>query len=66
MVIPLIEGFPRADRLNPVLQINEIEAVLATRFIISARRDALDVTDINLDAERDAIIRAIDVLVGGI
>ena len=66
VVIPLVEGLPRAGMLNPVLAAAGRERVLHTRAIAALRRDALEDTGESLASERDTIVRAVDVLLGGV
>lgn len=66
VVIPLLEGLLRAGKLNPVIEVGQTPYVLATRLIMSVRCEELIESDISVKNARDAITRAIDVLLGGI
>lgn len=66
VVIPLIEGFPRAGALNPSFVAAGRERTLHTRGITTAPVGALHDVGESLDDHRDAILRAIDILIGGV
>lgn len=66
VVIPLIEDYPTAGALNPVIAIGEAPHVLATRLITHVRRDRLSKAGMSVETDRDAITRAIDILIGGV
>lgn len=66
VVIPLVEGLPRAGALNPVLVAAGRERILHPRAIAALRRDALEDIGESLEDRRDAIIRAVDILLGGV
>jgi hypothetical protein len=66
VVIPLIEGFPRAGALNPAFVVAGRERVLHTRGITTAPVDRLEIVGDTLEGHRDAIVRAVDILIGGV
>ncbi len=65
VVIPLIEGYPAVKGLNPEIDVDGIRYVLATRLIGGVRRSALRRVG-SVAGQGDAVIRAVDVLMGGI
>lgn len=66
VVIPLVDGLPRAGALNPVVMAAGRPRVLHTRAIAAVRVDALTDANESLSAERDAIVRALDILIAGV
>lgn len=66
VLIPLVEGMPRAGALNPTLKAAGRERILHTRAIAAVRADALEDVGETLEADRDVIVRAIDILISGV
>ncbi len=66
VLIPLVEGMPRAGALNPTLNAAGRERILHTRAIAAVRVDALEDVGETLEADSDVIVRAIDILIGGV
>ena len=65
VVIPLVPDYPAAQVLNPVIVHDGRRLVLATRLIGAVRRSALRRAGSVAD-QGDRIIRAVDILTGGI
>lgn len=65
VVIPLLPDYPAAGGLNPEIFHGERRLVLATRLIAAVRRNALRRTG-TATAQGDDILRAVDVLMGGV
>lgn len=61
VVIPLLRDYPSVRRLNPVIEVNGEQLVLATRLIASVRRSGLCRAGSAAD-QADEITRAVDVL----
>jgi toxin CcdB len=69
VVIPLIrtETFGRRARwLHPAFKVEDQNVVLATHLVTAIRRNALGSPITSLDGQRDAILRAIDILWSGV
>ena len=66
VVIPIEmdEGYPAVPRFNPRIEFGETSGILATRLVISVNRAVLRPTGYNVEDHRDAIVRAIDILMG--
>lgn len=65
IVIPLLLDYPAVAQLNPVIRHGDLQLVLATRLIAAVRRSSLCRAGSAAD-QGDAIIRAVDVLMGGV
>ncbi|WP_421907782.1 CcdB family protein [Mameliella sp.] len=65
VVIPLLTDYPAVRHLNPKIRYKGQDLILATRLIASVRRSSLRCTG-NIADQGDAIIRAVDVLMGGV
>lgn len=65
IVIPLLLDYPAVAQLNPVIRHGDLQLVLATRLIAAVRRSSLRRAGSAAD-QGDAIIRAVDVLMGGV
>lgn len=65
VVIPLLATYPAVKHLNPELRYDGQSLVLATRLITAVRRSALRHTG-NIADQGDEVIRAVDVLMGGV
>lgn len=65
VVIPLLPDYPAVQHLNPEVLHGGRRLVLATRLIAAVRRVALRRTGSAAD-RGDAILRAVDVLMGGV
>ncbi len=65
VVIPLLRGYPAVARLNPVIQFGGGEYVLATRLIAAVRRSGLRKVG-SAGEHGDEVVRAVDVLMGGV
>tara|TARA_R110002124_G_scaffold75168_1_gene201672 strand:- start:237 stop:527 length:291 start_codon:yes stop_codon:yes gene_type:complete len=65
VVIPLLQGYPAVRYLNPEIQHDGQGFVLATRLIAAVRRSNLRRRGAVAD-QGDTIIRAMDVLMGGV
>lgn len=64
VVIPILQDYPAALLLNPTIQHDGADYVLATRLITAARRSSLRRVG-TAEAQADRIIRAIDLLLTG-
>jgi toxin CcdB len=65
VVIPLLPDYPTVKHLNPEIRHQDQTLVLATRLIAAVRRSSLCRTGSVAD-QGDDIIRAMDVLIGGV
>lgn len=65
VVIPLLSDYPVIQWLNPIIDFDGQNFVLATRLITSVRRQALRHVG-SVGDQRSVIVRAIDVLLGGV
>ncbi len=65
VVIPLLPDYPAVKFLNPEIIHGEQRLVLATRLIAAVRRAPLRRTGAAA-AQADEILRAVDVLMGGV
>lgn len=65
VVIPLLPDYPAVRLLNPVLQHDGRELVLATRLISAVRRSSLQRKESVAD-QGDLVTRAVDILMGGV
>lgn len=65
VVIPLIRGYPAVSKLNPTIQFQQDQYVLATRMIASVRRASVRIAG-SAQTQRDEITRAVDVLMSGV
>lgn len=65
VVIPLLTDYPAVSGLNPEIVCGDRRLVLATRLIAAVRRAALRRTG-DVSAQGDAIMRAVDILMGGV
>lgn len=65
VVIPLLADYPAVSRLNPEIIHDGRRLVLATRLIAAVRRVALRRVG-SAAPQGDAIVRAVDVLMGGV
>lgn len=66
VVIPLLEGYPAVQHLNPEIHHQDgRRLVLATRLIAAVRRSNLRRTG-NVADQGDLITRAVDVLMAGV
>lgn len=65
VVIPLLRNYPAVSQLNPAIRAGEEELVLATRLIAAVRRAGLRRVG-NATAQADEVVRAVDVLMGGV
>ncbi|MBU1337426.1 MAG: CcdB family protein [Alphaproteobacteria bacterium] len=65
VVIPLLADYPAVTHLNPELRHGMQSLVLATRLITAVRRSKLRRTGSVAD-QGDEVIRAVDVLMGGV
>lgn len=65
VVIPLLQTYPSVEWLNPEIMLQDGGYNLATRLISAVKRSALKRIG-NVANQSDAIVRAIDVLLGGI
>lgn len=65
VVVPLLSDYPAVKYLNPVLEYESKQLVLATRLIAAVRRSNLRRAG-NLKDQGERITRAIDILMSGI
>ena len=65
VVVPLLSDYPAVRYLNPVLEFESKQLVLATRLIAAVRRSNLRRVG-NIKDQSEPITRAIDVLISGI
>lgn len=65
VVIPLLPDYPAVRHLNPKIVLGDRRLVLATRLIAAVRRAALHRVG-SAAAQDDEILRALDVLMGGV
>lgn len=65
VVIPLLPDYPAVRYLNPVLRFEDREFVLATRLIAAVHRSRLARKG-SVGEQGDVVIRAMDVLLGGV
>lgn len=67
-VVPLLPltDLPRVVRLNPVLKVEDENYLFAAHLLFAIPKMRLGKRVSNLEGERDAILRAIDVLWSGI
>lgn len=65
VVVPLLSEYPAIKHLNPVVQYDGSDFILATRLIASVRRSSLRRVG-NISDQGDQIMRAIDILVAGV
>ncbi len=65
VVVPLLSDYPAVRYLNPVLEFESKQLVLATRLIAAVRRSNLRRAG-NIKDQSEPITRAIDVLISGI
>lgn len=65
VVIPLVRDYPAVKYLNPVIETEEGDFVLATRLIGTVRWARLRHIG-TANSQGEAITRAIDVLMGGV
>ncbi|ESR25690.1 hypothetical protein N177_1523 [Lutibaculum baratangense AMV1] len=65
VVIPLLADYPAVPHLNPVIRLGDRDLVLATRLIAAVRRARLRRIG-SAAAHGDEIVRAVDVLMGGV
>lgn len=65
VIIPLLPDYPAVARLNPVIEVEGRNLVLATRLIAAVRRAPLAKVGTAKGAG-DAITRALDVLISGV
>jgi toxin CcdB len=65
VVVPLLPNYPAVRYLNPVLEFESKQLVLATRLIAAVRRSNLRRAG-NIKDQSEPITRAIDVLMSGI
>lgn len=65
VVIPLFSDYPVVSLLNPQIRYGERRLILATRLIAAVRRSNLRRAGSAAEQE-DVIIRAVDVLMGGV
>lgn len=66
VAIPLMTDYPAARLLNPIIEIEGVPYVLATRLIASIPKGLAKPIGANVSESRDEIIRAIDVMISGI
>lgn len=65
VVIPLLPDYPAVQTLNPLIEVEGVPLVLATRLIGAVRRSALRRIGSVAD-QRDDITKAIDILMEGV
>jgi len=65
VVIPLSQEYPAVAGFNPVIRFEGGEYVLATRLIAAVRRAGLRRVR-SAAAQGDEVVRAVDVLMGGV
>ena len=65
VVIPLLSDYPAVRHLNPEIQHNGRQLILATRLIAAVRRSSLKRTG-SVANQGNLITRAVDVLMAGI
>lgn len=65
VVIPLIRDYPAVKGLNPVIEVQGVPFILATRLIGGVRRSALRKVG-SVAGQGDDITRAVDVLMTGV
>lgn len=65
VVIPLLADYPAVKLLNPLIEVDGLHLVLATRLIAAVRRSSLERTGTVAD-QGDLITRAVDVLMAGV
>ncbi|MEM8577501.1 MAG: CcdB family protein [Pseudomonadota bacterium] len=69
VAIPLLDvkaALPELNALNPTFDLGEVRVVLAPQFVATFTRRELGTRVGSLEHERDRIIHAVDVLMGGI
>jgi len=65
VIIPLIQNYPAVRLLNPLVKVDGVEYVLATRLIAAVRRSRLRRVG-SAATHGDEVMRAVDVLMGGV
>ena len=65
VVIPLLPDYPAVKLLNPGIEVDGTNLVLATRLIAAVRRASLKRVG-NVADQGDQITRAVDVLMAGV